>query len=258
MIKSRVKRILAAAQLMAARSILYIRYRFLYGNSLRKLTLAFGSDKEGAHFYAAHYQHHFAPLRRSAINLLEIGIGGYEDPNAGGCSLQIWKWYFTKGNIYGIDIFDKSYHDEKRIKTFRGNQVDEDFLRNVIASIGGVDIIIDDGSHYNDHVTKTFKILFPLLNQNGIYVIEDLQTSYWSSYCDEPYGGSSDLSAPHTSMNFLKGLVDGLNYEEFIADDYAPSYFDRNITAIHFYHNLAFIYKGKNNEGSNVFGKRFS
>ncbi|KAB2659927.1 MAG: hypothetical protein DVB31_15020 [Verrucomicrobia bacterium] len=58
-------------------------------------------------------------------------------------------------------------------------------------------------------------------------------------------------------MNFLKGLVDGLNYEEFTLDGYAPSYWDRHIVSMHFYHNLAFICKGENNEGSNVFGQRF-
>lgn len=70
-------------------------------------------------------------------------------------------------------------------------------------------------------------------------------------------GGSSDLNAAQTSMNFLKRLADGLNYEEFTVDEYVPTYFDRNIISIHFYHNLAFIYKGDNNEGSNMLGKRF-
>ena len=51
-------------------------------------------------------------------------------------------------------------------------------------------------------------------------------------------------------MNFLKTLIDGLNYEEIARKDYQPTYFDRNFTALHFYHNIVFVYKGKNNEGS--------
>ena len=70
------------------------------------------------------------------------------------------------------------------------------------------------------------------------------------------YGGSSDLTAPHTSMNYFKSLIDGLNHEEFTMDDYVPTYFDKHITAMHFYHNLVFIYKGRNNEGSNIIAKR--
>ncbi|HYP89238.1 MAG TPA: hypothetical protein VEQ59_13820, partial [Polyangiaceae bacterium] len=133
------------------------------------------------------------------------------------------------------------------------------FLTRVIAEIGAPDIIIDDGSHLSEHVVHSFHILFPLLAPHGIYVVEDLQTSYWGleSKITGNWGGSSDLSAPHTSMNFLKSLVDGLNYEEFPHDGYTPSYFDRNIVAIHFYHNLAFIQKGTNDEGSNILGKRF-
>jgi hypothetical protein len=61
----------------------------------------------------------------------------------------------------------------------------------------------------------------------------------------------------HTSMNYFKTLVDGLNYEEFTLGEYAPTYFDRHITSMHFYHNLVFIYKGQNNEGSNLYGNRF-
>lgn len=114
---------------------------------------------------------------------------------------------------------------------------------------GGFDIIIDDGSHCNNHVIATFKILFPLLKLGGIYAIEDLQTSYWKRI----FGGSSTmLSSSTTSMGFLKSLTDGLNYAEFDLEDYKPTYFDTHITSMHFYHNLAFVYKGENNEDSNT------
>jgi hypothetical protein len=53
-----------------------------------------------------------------------------------------------------------------------------------------------------------------------------------------------------TAINFLKSLVDCLNYEEFIHSGYQPSYFDRNIIGLHYYHNMVFVQKGDNNEGS--------
>ncbi len=230
---------------------------FLYRKRLSKLALAFGTDKTGAHFYTEHYQRHFQFLRRKRFNLLEIGIGGCQDPRAGGASLRMWKAYFAKGHIFGIDLYDKTCHEERRIKTYQGDQTDAVFLGKVAAEIGTLDIVIDDGSHINGHVTATFKTLFPLLSPNGIYVIEDVQTSYWDEVCGTRWGGSSDTAAPHTSMGFFKSLVDGLNYEEFTDDHYQPTYFDQNIVAIHFYHNLVFIYKGSNREGSNLLGKRF-
>jgi hypothetical protein len=48
-------------------------------------------------------------------------------------------------------------------------------------------------------------------------------------------------------MGFLKNLVHGLNYSEYIKINYEPSYYDRYIMAIHFYHNIVFIQKGINN-----------
>jgi hypothetical protein len=253
MIKSIIKKTLSDRQRVRLRA-------FLAKNDLNQLAQLYGSDKFGSHFYTPHYARHFRDLRNKPVTLLEIGIGGwtdgkgYADKTRGGGSLRMWKTYFPKGRIYGLDIEDKSYHDEPRIKTFRGSQDDENFLKKVIAETGAPDIIIDDGSHYTHHVIKSFNVLFPLLKTGGIYVVEDLQTSYWHSTADEDWNGSEDLSAPHTSMNFFKKLVDGLNYEEF-RHEYEPNYFDRNITGVHFYHNLMFIEKGANNEGSNLVKK---
>jgi len=250
-----LKSMLAVSQTMIVK---YGLFKLLYGNDLAKLALIYGSDKEGSHYYTKHYQRHFSSYRRKRLSILEMGIGGYDDPKAGGQSLRMWKTYFPNSRVFGIDIQDKRHHEEDRIKTFRGSQVDEEFLRKVAAEIGPIDIIIDDGSHHNDHVITTFRLLFPLMSPDGIYVVEDLQTSYWSDVGGESWGGSKDLTAPHTSMNYFKSLIDGLNYEEFTIDDYTPSYLDKHIIAMHFYHNLVFIYKGLNSEGSNILGKRSS
>ena len=155
----------------------------------------------------------------------------------------MWRTYFPKALIYGIDIYDKSGHDERRIKTFKGSQADSEFLEHLMSQTGPFDIIIDDGSHMNEHILYTFKYLFPRLTDNGLYVIEDLQTSYWRKF-----GGSNELNRPDTAMGFLKCLVDGLNHAEFELPSYQPSYFDRHIVALHFYHNIAFIQKGCNDE----------
>lgn len=227
-------------------------------NDVATLAVAFGTDKEGSHHYGRHYQYHFAPLRQKKLNVLEIGVGGYDQPQAGGESLRMWKAYFPKSLIFGIDIHDKSCHNDDRIKTFKGSQTDEMFLLEVAKQIGSIDIIIDDGSHLNNDVIATFKILFPLLSPKGLYVVEDLQTSYWDRVANICWGGSKNLDASHTSMNFFKRLVDKLNYEEFTLDGYVPDYFDKHIVSMHFYHNLVFIYKGSNDEGSNMLGKRFS
>jgi len=218
-------------------------FRAVFGRNLRALALLNGTDKWGEHWYARHYETHFAPLRLRRLKILEIGIGGYEDPESGGASLRMWRTYFPRSMIFGIDLYDKSVHDEHRIKTFRGSQVDERFLQAVLDETGPLDIVIDDGSHVNEHVIRTFELLFPHLRHEGMYVIEDTQTSYWSS----EGGSSKELNSTSTTMGFLKTLVDGLNHAEF-EQQYEPTFYDANIVAIYFYHNLAFIGKGPNTE----------
>ena len=65
-----------------------------------------------------------------------------------------------------------------------------------------------------------------MLADGGLYVIEDVQTSYWPQW-----KGSLDLDDPTTTMAMVKRLLDGLNHEEFLDDDYEPSYTDLHVTA---------------------------
>ena len=218
----------------------------LLAHDLAALASLHGSDKWSVHWYTPHYEKHFKVLRKKKLKILEIGVGGYADPKAGGASLRMWK-YSPRSRIYSIDIYNKSSIEENRITIFQGSQDDEDFLEEVVRQTGGIDIVIDDGSHLNGHVITTFRTLFPLLSESGIYVIEDTQTSYWPEFGGDSY----DLNNKDTIMNFLKNLADGLNHEEIATKNYQSSYSDRNIVSVHFYHNLVFIYKGKNEEGSN-------
>jgi tetratricopeptide (TPR) repeat protein len=225
----------------------YYQMHLEHKHSLVRLAKKFRTDKWGSHFYAEHYHKHFFPYRRREINLLEIGIGGWNHPLRGGASLRMWKAFFPKGNIFGVDIQDKSAMEEERIRVFQGSQDDDRFMHRVAVNIGNIDIIIDDGSHINRHVIDTFKILFPLLADDGIYVVEDTQTSYWPKFG----GTSADLNHPNSMLSFFKGLSDGLNYEELLIPGHSPSYFEQHIVSMHFYHNMVFIYKGENKEGSN-------
>ena len=82
---------------------------------LAALALECGSDKVG---YCEVYEAYLSRLRHQRINLLEIGVGGYENPEAGGASVRMWKHYFSKAEIYALDFYDKSSHEEPRIMIF--------------------------------------------------------------------------------------------------------------------------------------------
>lgn len=213
---------------------------------LYRVALYYESDKwdrDGlGHGYARHYVQYFKPLRKKRLNILEIGIGGYEWPTLGGETLRVWKTYFPKSQIFGLDYFDKKYHEESRINIFQGSQADTKVLETIYEAMGSMDIIIDDGSHLNEHVIFTFEKLFPLLKSGGIYVVEDTLTSY------SPASGGDfkNLNNPSTSVGYFKKLVDGLNYKEFESQGVVDNYFSKNITSIHFYHNIIFIMKGEN------------
>jgi hypothetical protein len=222
-------------------------------HDLKALARLARTDKWGAHRYAQHYATHFQCFRKKRLNILEIGVGGYDNPKYGGESLRMWKNYFPKAMIYAIDIYEKSAHQEERIKIFQGSQANEAFLKDVCEKTGPLDIIIDDGSHVNEHVITSFKVLFPLLKNGGIYAVEDTQTSYWPRMGTDELGGDSEnVNNRNTTMGFFKSLVDGLNHSEYLKPDYQPTYFDKHIVSISFYHNLIFVYKGLNDEGSNL------
>ncbi|WP_089157691.1 class I SAM-dependent methyltransferase [Micromonospora sp. NBS 11-29] len=209
--------------------------------TLEDLAVRFGSDKWGStHWYTPHYTRHLQPWRDEPVRLLEIGIGGYRDTGYQGGSLHMWQRYFHRGLVFGVDIIEKKVTGS-RIRTFRGDQNDPEFLSRLAADHGPFDIVIDDGSHINGHVLTSFRTLFPLLRDGGLYVIEDLQTSYWAKF-----GGSPDGSgAERTTIGMLKELIDDLHHQEHRRSSRG---IERNVTELHLYHNIAFIKKGVNDE----------
>ncbi|MFD9948484.1 hypothetical protein ACFWYW_41830 [Nonomuraea sp. NPDC059023] len=215
--------------------------------SVRHEALKAGADKWGENWFAAHYDRHFAKYRDRRVNVLEIGIGGFEAPDEGGESLRMWKSYFRRGIIHGLDIFDKSPLAQPRVRIHRADQSDPLSLREVADQIDGIDLIIDDGSHISSHTITAFHTLFPLLKDGGLYVVEDVQTSYWPGW----NGGHTSFTHTATWIGFLKKLIDGLHHQDQLDEESRlGSYLDRSVTAIHIYHNLVFIEKGVNGEST--------
>lgn len=223
--------------------------------SLTEIAQRTGTDKWGVHYYTPHYERHLGHLRDAEFVLLEIGVGGYARAGQGGGSLRMWRRYFRRAQVVGLDIEDKSFLDRSRMTTVQGNQADPAVLQSIVARFGAPSVVIDDGSHRPDDIVATFEALFPLLPAGAVYAIEDTQTSYWPRF-----GGSEDRESPDTTMAFVKRLLDGLNHEEFLDPAYESTYTDTHVRAVHGYHNLVILEKGDNREGSNkhrVFPRRF-
>lgn len=180
---------------------------------LAKIATLNGTDKVGLHNYAPVYDGLLADWRDRDFKLLEIGIGGYRFLNDGGNSLASWRDYFFKAEITGIDIFAKGRDLGPRVQMLQGSQVDPAFLAQIVSERGPFDLIIDDGSHQNDHVVASLEILWPTLAPGGIYIIEDLQTAFYPDL----RGGSIELTAPN-SVGRLRDIFLAIGTEDALPD----------------------------------------
>ncbi len=184
-----------------------------------------------AHYFPI-YERHFSWYVNKSLTFLEIGV-------ARGGSLQMWQRYFgplTK--IVGIDIQERSKSYETPGTFVRiGDQADERFLQSLIDEFGVPDIVLDDGSHRMEHISKTFNFLYPRLPKNGVYMVEDLHTAYW----DEFGGGASK---PDTFINISKNFIDRLNADHS-RGQVAPNFITRQTFGISFYDSVVVFEKGE-------------
>ena len=179
---------------------------------------------------AKNYERYFNKLKKKKLKILEIGIGGHSHPHLGGSSLRALKRYFKNCIVLGIDLVDKNCHRRKKIKTLRGSQIDNKFLENTAKEYGPFDIIIDDGSHYVEHQLFSFKLLFKHLNINGIYIIEDVHTSYKKSF-----GGNTNISDENHLVNFFSNLAHNVYLQFIMPDEQKKLKTSINISSIQFF-----------------------
>jgi hypothetical protein len=141
---------------------------------------AYDTDKIKLRYLEA-YDPILAPWTSKNIKLLEVGV------REGG-SLKLWRDYFPRGTIIGIDRkLPKRFEAGQRVQVFQGNQADRTFLSKVAERTApdGFDIIIDDASHIGELSKKTFWHLFDHhLKPGGLYAIEDWGTGYLDDFPD--------------------------------------------------------------------------
>jgi SAM-dependent methyltransferase len=192
------------------------------------------------HHYLEVYDRHLGAFlkKRQAqgskpIRLLEIGIGS-------GGSLQIWRKYLGPDAIvFGIDIdAERVANAQKSGSQARvGSQASPNFLRSVVEEMGGVDIVLDDGSHVASHQRVSFETLFPLLPADGLYLCEDLHTAYGVKF----EGG---LRKPGTFIELTKSMIDWLHSRYILDAEAADPYdFKGKVFGIHIYDSLVVIEK---------------
>jgi Methyltransferase domain len=151
------------------------------------------------HHYLPLYDRYFGPWRGKPVRFLEIGVSK-------GGSLSMWrKWFGPDAVIFGIDIEPKcARYNGIDAQVRIGSQADPAFLAQVVAEMGGVDVVLDDGSHQMDHIRISLETLLPHLSDGGTYMIEDLHTAYFPAF-----GGGVD--APKNFFRMLGDMVEDMH-----------------------------------------------
>jgi hypothetical protein len=157
--------------------------------------------------YLEIYEKYLAPLRDKEIKLLELGVSG-------GQSMVMWREYFKRGTIVGVDLFPNwsPDPDEKQIHIYRGAQNDTAFLTKLAEEQApdGFDIIIDDCAHIGELAKTSFWHLFNHhLKPGGIYAVEDWGSGYLGGYRNVYYpdGEFYDPRERETLLHWIANKV---------------------------------------------------
>ena len=187
--------------------------------------------------YLPLYERYFLPFRDRNILFLEIGTGQ-------GGSSRMWQHYFgPSAQIVSMDIREECRQFENdQIKIRVGDQSDPVFLQGIIDEFGPPDIVLDDGSHVMQHIKATFRYLFPRMNREAVYFVEDLHTAYWPAY-----GGG--LRQPGTFIEDMKELIDEINadnphHQSMGAGPMPRSDISQMIRGVSFHESIVVIEKG--------------
>jgi hypothetical protein len=172
------------------------------------------------------YHRHFARFRGAAPVVVEIGV------HHGG-SLEMWRHYFGAGaRIVGIDNDPAcAKFGGESIEVMIGDQADRGFLAEVRRRVPHVDILIDDGGHTMQQQLVSFEELYPHVQPLGVYLCEDLHTSYLAQW-----GGGHARAG--TFIERAKTLVDQLHAWHSAEPGFAVDEATRSTFGLHFYDSV--------------------
>ena len=200
---------------------------------MNKLTqIGINNNTDKAFFgYLKVYETHFNKfINNKTTTIAEIGI-------LGGASLKTWRDFLPNAKIIGIDKFEDSVNERSEIVVndfFKSDPNSKFFLcdqsktedlislkNKLINENIGIDIFIDDGSHFQKDMIQTFEIMFPILNKGGIYIIEDICTTKNLLRGDKWWGDVKNINIENcveqTILNFKN--TNKLKNDYFISND---------------------------------------
>ncbi|KAF4968438.1 hypothetical protein FZEAL_10396 [Fusarium zealandicum] len=181
--------------------------------SFEAIAIKHGSDKVTFHKYHYMYEKHVRSLQGKPVKLLEIGLGC----NAAlgpGASYYTWLEFLPGVDLYFIENNKRCAEQYKsknaNVSIAIGDQADPSFLKEFSdesTKDSLFDVIIDAGGHSMEQQITSLEYLWKSVKPGGLYVIEDLHTSYWEDFGGDP---SARDTRKHTTMKYVFALLDDL------------------------------------------------
>lgn len=192
--------------------------------------------------YTLPYFKYFEPKRSEKLKILEIGV-------ATGAGVRTWNEYFKNAQIFGMDNWNKNTGREgvgealekENIKIFNGDQGSKIALDKMTNLFGTFDIIIDDGGHTMSQQQVSLGYLFKFLNTGGIYVVEDLVTSFdgFAEDKHKDYKKNTPEDIKISTLDFLKKISEGNPEKGAFLEEEDFKYILENIKSCEIFQNIA-------------------
>ncbi len=146
------------------------------------------------------YHRALQSYRDKPITFLEIGVQN-------GGSAMMWRDYLgPHAKIIGIDRDPKCRALEQHgFEIWIGDQADPEFWNSFKAVHPTLDVVLDDGGHTMKQQLVTFEALWPVVKDGGVYIVEDIHTSYF------PGHGGGGPGKRGTFIDKLKDLIDEMH-----------------------------------------------
>lgn len=142
------------------------------------------TDKNTTHSYLNLYQSLLSKKRNTATDVLEIGIGVIDYICGDGGSIKLWHDYFPNATVHAVDIkhIDTVWSGIKNNNRIVLHTSIDGYTQSFVDSLPcKFDLVLDDGPHTLDTMKKCIQLYLPLLKEDGILIIEDVQDVQWFS-----------------------------------------------------------------------------
>jgi O-antigen biosynthesis protein len=183
--------------------------------------------------YPEIYDEVFAPYRDQCRSVLEIGVQH-------GGSLQALARLFPGASVYGLDVNPACAALNGRLGDRIRVVIGDATNLKTLASLPAFDVIIDDGAHVPQMQAVAFSFLFQhKLSADGVYVIEDMEHSYYDWWRKEPWFALNNF------FDFVRARIDEMHLAYTNSDKARASGFALRIRKIVTYHGIVAFYKSE-------------